>query len=561
MKNWHRNYFIFLLFLAIVSPKFGKNIVQYDKLDWHFIQTKNFDIYYYNASKDHAEFAGYTAEIAAKKIENLLGWKLSKRSDIFVYNSHNDFQQTNIIDLYMEEGVGGVTELIKNRMVVPFDGSMKEFKHVIYHELVHVFINDGIYGGSLLNMIKKGGAQIPLWMNEGLAEYLADPWNTNTEMWVRDLAINSEQIPHLKLLNGYLAYRGGQSVWSFITKKWGDESIADFFYNLKISSNLKKSLKLTFGVDLDELSDQWHQYLKKEYWSDIDIRDDVRDIARQITNHEKLMNSYNIAPSISPDGLKAAIYSNKNGVMSIYIISMIDGEFLETITTGQITSEYEELHILRPGISWSPNGEKIVFAAKSGESDALFILDINNLDNKIKKTFNIEGIYSPSWHHSKNIIAFIGNNGAQSDVYIYNINDDSLSNITNDIYSDMQVSWISNEESLLFISDRENNIKPNVSLDILSLFDKDFSRTDIYKYNINSKKITRLTNTEHNEFYPVSSPNGENIAYISDESGINNIYITNDNFNSNYPITNVLTGITQLNWNSDSQIELYLLKH
>ena len=118
MKNWHRNYFIFLLFLAIASPKFGKNIVQYDKFDWHFIQTKNFDIYYYNASKDHAEFAGYTAEFAAKKIEKLLGWKLSKRSDIFVYNSHNDFQQTNILDMYMEEGIGGVTELIKNRMVL-----------------------------------------------------------------------------------------------------------------------------------------------------------------------------------------------------------------------------------------------------------------------------------------------------------------------------------------------------------------------------------------------------------------------------------------------------------
>ena len=115
-------------------------------------------------------------------------------------------------------------------------------------------------------MIKKGGAKIPLWMNEGVAEYLADSWNTNTEMWVRDLAINSEQIPHLKLLNGYLAYRGGQSVWSFITKKWGDESIADFFYNLKISSNLKKSLKLTFGVDLDELSDQLdiHDDLEKQ---------------------------------------------------------------------------------------------------------------------------------------------------------------------------------------------------------------------------------------------------------------------------------------------------------
>ena len=54
------------------------------------------------------------------------------------------------------------------------------------------------------------------------------------------------------------------------------------------------------------------------------------------------------------------------------------------ITTGQVTAEYEELHILKPGISWSPKGDKIVFAAKSGDSDALFIHDVDKNKNKIK---------------------------------------------------------------------------------------------------------------------------------------------------------------------------------
>ena len=467
--------FLMLMLNSVFAQAFGQNKVQYRDFNWQFIQSPHFDIYFYADGQPLAEFTSEVVEEAYTQVSTYLDWQLRKRVSIIIYNSHNDFQQTNVIDSYMREGIGGVTELMKNRMVIPFDGSMEEFRHVIYHELVHVFINDGIYGGSLINMIKKGNVRIPLWMNEGLAEYIADPWNTNTEMWVRDLALNSQEIPHLKYLNGYLAYRGGQSAWSFITQKWGDESISDFFYNLKVTSNFKKSLKLTFGVTLDELSDQWQKYLKKQYWPDLDIRQDIRDISRQITNHEKLLNSYNFAPSISPDGLKAAIYSNKNGVMSIYIISMIDGEFLETITTGQVTSEYEELHILRPGISWSPNGKQIVFAAKSGESEALFIHDIDGTDNKIKKTFDIEGIYSPSWHHTKNIIAFIGNNGMQSDVYIYNLDEDKLLNVTNDIYSDMQVSWINNQEALLFVSDRQNNIITNTSLDIISLFNTDFS--------------------------------------------------------------------------------------
>ena len=139
--------YIILLVLvqSTLSSQFGKNIVQYDQFNWHYIQTDHFDIYYYNPGKQQAEFVAHYAEEAYQKIKNLIGWGLNKRSDIIIYNSHNDFQQTNVIPFYMEEGIGGVTELMKNRMVIPYDGSLKEFKHVIYHELVHVFINDCIY--------------------------------------------------------------------------------------------------------------------------------------------------------------------------------------------------------------------------------------------------------------------------------------------------------------------------------------------------------------------------------------------------------------------------------
>ena len=159
---------------------------------------------------------------ANNKISTYIGWDLKERSSIIVYNSHNDFQQTNVVDSYLQEGIGGVTELLKNRVVIPFDGSLKEFKHVIYHELVHVFINDYIYGGSLKNLINSNSVYIPLWMNEGLAEYLSATWDTNSDMWIRDLVINYDQLPTINDLNGYLAYRGGQSVWRFITSKWGE---------------------------------------------------------------------------------------------------------------------------------------------------------------------------------------------------------------------------------------------------------------------------------------------------------------------------------------------------
>ena len=102
------------------------------------------------------------------------------------------------------------------------------------------------------------------------------------------------------------------------------------------------------------------------------------------------------------------------------------------------------------------------------------------------------------------------------------------------------------------MSDRQNNVS-SVNYDYLSTINFNFDSYDIY--NIDSENdISRLTNTDYNEIYPHYSPSGEYIAFISDESGINNIYITDDRFSSKSNITNVLTGITEIDWFSDTEM-------
>ena len=145
---------LFLIVLNIVfSRQFGYNIVQYKNFEWYYTQTEHFDIYVSDSTGYHLDFLNKTSENAYKKIQKLLDWQIKDRISIIIYSSHNEFQQTNVVGSHLPEGVGGLTELLKNRIVIPFDGSFREFKHVIYHELVHAFINDCVYGGNLKNMI------------------------------------------------------------------------------------------------------------------------------------------------------------------------------------------------------------------------------------------------------------------------------------------------------------------------------------------------------------------------------------------------------------------------
>lgn len=229
-------FFLCLLTAAVASgqePEFGKNKVQYTKFNYYFIQSDHFDIYFTDDGEHLADFTAAAAESAYTRISKSFRYQLVNRIPIIVYNSHNDFQQTNVISEYLEEGIGGVTELFKNRVVLPFEGDYKKFRHVIHHELVHAVINDMFYGGSIQSIIANNiTLQLPLWFNEGLAEYEALRWDTDSDMFLRDATVH-EYLPPLNQLSGYFAYRGGQSLWWYIERKYGEQKIGDILNRIK----------------------------------------------------------------------------------------------------------------------------------------------------------------------------------------------------------------------------------------------------------------------------------------------------------------------------------------
>src|SRR3990170_5545382 len=135
-----------LFFPAIIFGQFGKNKVQYKDFTWYYIQSDHFDIYFSQKGAQLAEFTSKAAEDALKSIEKSFNYKINNRIAIIVYNSTNDFQETNTTDEYLSEGIEGFTEIFKNRVVIQFMGSYKDFRHLIHHELVHGVMNDMFYG-------------------------------------------------------------------------------------------------------------------------------------------------------------------------------------------------------------------------------------------------------------------------------------------------------------------------------------------------------------------------------------------------------------------------------
>src|SRR5262249_17026024 len=172
---------------AASAQYFGQNKVQYKQFHFQVISSAHFDVYYYQGEDSLALRVLDLAEKANFKLKLDLGHVLERKVPIILYASHNDFQQTNVILEDIGQSTGGFTEVLRNRVVIPFPGSYEELRHVVTHELTHAFMFDMLYGGGIGNAItKRGYFDIPLWFAEGLAEWESLGWDANAEMFVRD---------------------------------------------------------------------------------------------------------------------------------------------------------------------------------------------------------------------------------------------------------------------------------------------------------------------------------------------------------------------------------------
>lgn len=550
--------------MTLNAQSFGQNKVQYRDFDWNYIQTPHFDVYYYGSEQDLAEFTADVAEDSYEQISVHLRWDLKRRVSIMVYNSHNDFQQTNVVGAYMREGIGGVTELFKNRVVFPFNGNYEQFRHVIHHELVHAVINDMVYGGSMQHVISsRTKIRVPIWSNEGLAEYLSSNWDTKADMVMRDIAIH-ERMPSVKELNYFMAYKGGQSLWRFIAGKYGREKIGDVFRSMKITQNAERGYERALGMNFTDLTTQWHKYLKKEYWADVEDRTPLEDMSKKLTDHKKARNFYNVSPALSPDGSRVAVLSDQTGYFDIHILDAMTGKRIKKLVKGNRSVDFEELKWLQPGLSWSPDSKKIVVAAKAGKGDVLHIINVKTRKSQ-KIELEMDGVFSASWSPKGNEIAFVGHVGISSDIFIYDVNKRTTRKITDDIFTDSYPSWNPTGTQIVFVSDRGEHVSGEYNG---MMVDHNYSQTDIYTVDVHSKKIERITATDHNESHPIWANTRNSLFYTADYKGVWNLFIhpLPNEFDPEsgevqdktepYAVTNVLTGLQQptLSGNDDMLI-------
>ncbi len=539
---------------------FGKNKVRYKDFDWSYIQTRHFDIHFYEDAYPTSEFAAAVLESAYVEISDELDYKIQHRVPIFIYNSHNDFQQTNIISGILPEGVGGFTEPLKNRVVIPLTGSYEDFRHVLHHELVHAVCFDMLYGKNLASLISRRRLfQMPLWLAEGLAEYSSrHGWDYFSDMFVRDATITGYLAPP-DYLGGFLAYKQGQAMIKFIVDNYGEDRLGKLLRKGKVHLTMKKAIKEALGIEYEKFWEEFSKEMKRRYWPEIAIRDEPQEIAKQLTKARKDGSYYNEKPTFSPDGDRLAFYTDRSDYTQIVMISATDGKTLAKLAKAERSGDLESLHSYVSGLSFSPDGKEIVFIAKSKGKEAIFFYDLHKRKAYRKQPLDYYNIISPVWSPNGKMIAFSALKGYKRDIFVYYMDDEHVEQITDDRFDEIDLSWNPESNLLAFSSDREHPYSYDKdSVEHLYVGpaayrpgDFDYGYYNLFTVGLDDRRVEPLDVGPGENKKPIISPDGTKVAFISNRNGIDNIYIGFLDSTRYYAVTNLLTGASSISWSPD----------
>lgn len=520
--------------LTAKAQYFGQNKVRYKNLKFKVYKTPHFEIYYYIKNDSTIKRFAQESELWYTLHQQVFRDTFRKPNPIILYADHPDFQQTTAIDGEIGVGTGGVTEGLKNRVVMPIMETNQTTRHVIGHELVHAFQYHTLLGRD--SGMYENINNLPLWMIEGMAEYLSiGKKDAYTAMWMRDAYLN-KNIPTIRDLtetNKYFPYRYGEAFWSFVGSTYGDTVIVPFFKNTA-RFGLQYGIKRTFGYDDKTLSNLWKNAIEASYKPL--LKDTLQKPAGKRLIDNKNSGELNVAPAISPDGKYLGFLSEKGlFTVDLYLADAQSGKILRKLTSKISNTHIDEFNFIESAGAWSPDSKRFAFSVFSHGRNRMLIVDIPT--GSVSANISMgkaEQFSNLSWSPNGNDIVFQGMSDGQGDLYMYSFDTKKVRQLTNDKYSDYQPSFSRDGKKVIFSSDRttyDQSLSQDITFNLAELDVATGKITDINVFN------------GANNLDPEYSSDGKQVYFLSNRDGFRNMYRYTLSDGKVEQMTDLFTGI------------------
>lgn len=487
-------------------PYYGKNKVKYDNFAWRIYKSPHFEIYYYPEFEQHLERLASYAESGYQKIASDLKHEIPFTIPLILYKTASEFQQTNLTQGFIPEAALAFTEPYRNRMVVPIDLPPDQLQGLITHELTHVFEFD-LIPRSLVQRT------VPLWVDEGLAEWERGIWDPLDLMQIRDAAV-TDQVPKLSRsnyqpLSGRDAYNFGHACFEFIEARYGKEGIRQFLYTLRkgiLGGSVEDIYRQAFRTTPQEFDEAYDKWLKERFKP---FRDKQRpsDYGKDLSPDQEqtpFTQVFGVATAPSGEMIAAITGNRSDGEADIVLLSAGDGRVIKNLTKGY-TGKYEDLVVnftaLKIGrsVAVDPNGDTIAYFGRTGKGRSLILASVLSGQIIRRVPLKLDQAVSPALLPDGRHALFSALNEGVSDIFRVNLETGEVENLTQDEFADSDPQ-VSPDGKLVVYSRR------------ISAHDK------LYVFPLaDPRQKTQLTFGTFNDVTPIFSADGKKVYYSSDE--------------------------------------------
>jgi hypothetical protein len=498
---------------------FGKNKVQYEPLDWSVLETPHLRLHYYAQEESLARHVAVFAESTCIEFDRR--FRLARRPQVpfLLYSVHHLFQQTNATPGFVSEGTGGLTELIKGRVLLPHTGSWARLRWVTRHELAHSYMLEKI-SRVMKDHRRSQGYLPPLWFIEGLAEYLGTTWDEDAEGLLRDAVVTRQAPPLTRSESIYgtvLMYKEGQSFLLFLAERYGDERIFDLFDQWHRAEDFETLFRITFGTSLKDLDDAWYASIKRRYFPAVATAGSVPDVAVRLTPR----NVYSLGPRVLPaatpadTALRFCYFAATPGSVDLVLSEPKRGGGRKhlKVLRGGASPQFESFHLFenRPDVSASG---LVAVTSKRGGQDALYLVDSRTRRVVRRMEFpNLVAIADPALVPGDTACVFSAQDtGGRRDLYRARWQGKrvELDRLTNDDFDDLDPDVSPDGRWVAFASDRCDR----------------GGRYSLCRLPLAGGVPEALSDPERgDDRQPVYSPDGRWIAFRSTRSGTGDLWL------------------------------------
>jgi dipeptidyl aminopeptidase/acylaminoacyl peptidase len=546
-----------LLLFFLLAPTsaeaqyFGRNKVQWENFDFKILQTEHFDIYYYDEEADVVQDIARMSERWYARLSRVFNHSFRKKP-IVLYANAADFHQTTTTGGMIGEGTGGFTDAFMNRVVLPLTGDYAQNDHVLGHEIVHVFQYD--IAATANNQRRRFALeQLPLWIVEGMAEYLSkgrvDPL---TSMWIRDATIH-DRLPDIRELTRdprYFPYRYGQAVMAYIGARFGDEAVVRYFMAAG-TVGIEDGVERALGISHRQLFADWAEASRELYNPIITARtmalgDPVigkrptppapRAEGEKKPRRRRTSTELNIGPALSPDGRYIAFLSARELFsIDLFLADARTGQVVRKLISSDRDPHFESLRFIESAGAWSPDGKRLAFITFSRGDNFLSLIDVESRRTEHVRVPGLEAIMNVAWSPDGTQIALAGQTTGVSDLFIYTVGTNDVRRLTSDRYADLQPAWSPDGRTIVFVTDRG----ADTQLEQLRFSNMRLATIDVQTGAV--REMDAFRGAKH--INPQWAPDGRSVYFISNPEGVPDIYRASFPDGGLFRVTSVDTGV------------------